>query len=191
MSSFVFEGIIIAQGETQSGQSQNGNKWMKVWYTIQQDQEKFPMKMVFEIFGEERLRKFALKEGERVRLRFRIDTKKYKDRVTPKEEWVDGIEADCEKKGIPLFMGSSIEAYASNPKKQYPEKLKTKELSSIRKGIYETDCNACGKHGMKREMCALSVQYGRGGPRYALGYLCHDCLDAWIEEYKLNDVPKQ
>ena len=80
MSSFVFEGIIIAQGETQSGQSQNGNKWMKVWYTIQQDQEKFPMKMVFEIFGEERLRKFALKEGERVRLRFRIDTKKYKDR---------------------------------------------------------------------------------------------------------------
>ena len=119
------------------------------------------------------------------------DTKKYKDRVTPKEEWVDGIEADCEKKGIPLFMGSGIEAYASNPKKQYPEKLKTKELSSIRKGIYETDCNACGKHGMKREMCALSVQYGRGGPRYALGYLCHDCLDAWIEEYKLNDVPKQ
>lgn len=80
MSSFVFEGIIIAQGETQSGQSQNGNKWMKVWYTIQQDQEKFPMKMVFEIFGEERLRKFALKEGEHVRLRFRIDTKKYKDR---------------------------------------------------------------------------------------------------------------
>ena len=57
------------------------------------------------------------------------DTKKYKDRVIPKEEWVDGIEADCEKKGIPLFMGSSIEAYASNPKKQYPEKLKRGVLS--------------------------------------------------------------
>lgn len=80
MSSFVFEGIIIAQGETQSGQSQDGKKWMKVLYTIQQDQEKFPMKMVFDIFGEERLRKFALKEGERVRLRFRIDTEKYKER---------------------------------------------------------------------------------------------------------------
>lgn len=80
MSSFVFEGIIIAQGETQSGQSQDGKKWMKVLYTIQEDQDKYPMKMVFDIFGEERLRKFALRQGERVRLRFRIDTEEYKGR---------------------------------------------------------------------------------------------------------------
>lgn len=81
MNNFVFEGEIIEQGDTQTGTSLSGKEWMKVRYIIREDGQNHPKEMVFDIFGEETLRRYCLKKGEYVRLTFRMDTKKFKEKV--------------------------------------------------------------------------------------------------------------
>ena len=81
MDNLIFEGEIIEQGDTQTGTSLSGKEWMKVRYIIREDGQNHPKEMVFDIFGEETLRRYCLKKGEYVRLTFRMDTKKFKEKV--------------------------------------------------------------------------------------------------------------
>ena len=73
-------GKLIAAMPTQSGTSQKtGNKWMSRQYVIE-TQEQYPKKMVFTVFGEERLKRFDLRKDETVTVLFDIDAHEYNGR---------------------------------------------------------------------------------------------------------------
>lgn len=73
-------GKLIAAMPTQSGTSQKtGNKWMSRQYVIE-TQEQYPKKMVFTVFGEERLQRFNLRRDEFITVLFDIDAHEYNGR---------------------------------------------------------------------------------------------------------------
>lgn len=73
-------GKLIAAMPTQSGESKRtGNKWMSRQYVIE-TQEQYPKKMVFTVFGEERLKRFDLRKDETVTVLFDIDAHEYNGR---------------------------------------------------------------------------------------------------------------
>ena len=74
-------GKIIAVMPAQSGVSQRtGNTWMTQQYVLEVP-GMYPKRMVFEVFGEDRIKNFALKQGEEdVTVSFEIDAHEYNDR---------------------------------------------------------------------------------------------------------------
>jgi len=74
-------GTIIAVMPAQSGVSQRtGNQWMSQEYVLEVPGQ-YPKKMVFRIFGEDRIRQFNLHQGEQnVTVQFDIDAHEYNGR---------------------------------------------------------------------------------------------------------------
>ena len=74
-------GSIIAVMEPHSGVSQRtGNTWMTQEYVLEVP-GMYPKKMVFSIFGEDRIKQFALQQGEQnVTVQFEIDAHEYNGR---------------------------------------------------------------------------------------------------------------
>lgn len=80
-------GKIIAIMEARSGVSaRTGNPWMMQDYVLEVPGQ-FPRRMVFNIFGEERIKQFALQAGEEVTVQFDIDAREYNGR------WYNDIRA--------------------------------------------------------------------------------------------------
>lgn len=74
-------GTIIAVMPAQSGVSQRtGNQWMSQEYVLEVPGQ-YPRKMVFRIFGEDRIRQFNIQQGEQnVTIQFDIDAHEYNGR---------------------------------------------------------------------------------------------------------------
>lgn len=74
-------GTVIAVMQAQSGVSQRtGNQWMSQEYVLEVPGQ-YPKKMVFRIFGEDRIRQFNLHQGEQnVTVQFDIDAHEYNGR---------------------------------------------------------------------------------------------------------------
>jgi len=74
-------GNIIAVMPAQSGVSQRtGNQWMSQEYVLEVPGQ-YPRKMVFRIFGEDRIKQFNLHQGEQnVTVQFDIDAHEYNGR---------------------------------------------------------------------------------------------------------------
>ena len=74
-------GTIIAVLPAQSGVSQRtGNPWMSQEYVIEVP-GMYPKKMVFRIFGEDRIKQFALQQGQQnVTIQFDIDAHEHEGR---------------------------------------------------------------------------------------------------------------
>jgi hypothetical protein len=88
MSDFIFNGKIIAKGETREGVSQGtGQPWKSEQYIIQEESGNYPSKMAFDVFGEDRIREFNLKVGDVVKVHFDINSHIYNDR------WFNNIRA--------------------------------------------------------------------------------------------------
>ena len=81
-------GTIIAVMPAQSGTSQRtGNQWMSQEYVLEVPGQ-YPKKMVFRIFGEDRIKQFNLHQGEQnVTVQFDIDAHEYNGR------WFNEIRA--------------------------------------------------------------------------------------------------
>lgn len=80
-------GKIIAIMEARSGVSaRTGNPWMMQEYVLEVPGQ-FPRRMVFNIFGEERIKQFSLQAGEEVTVQFDIDAREYNGR------WFNDIRA--------------------------------------------------------------------------------------------------
>lgn len=79
------EGRIIFVALPQSGTSQRGS-WMSQDYVIETD-ERYPKKMCFNIFGEDKIREANIQVGERVKVYFDIDAREYQGR------WYNSIRA--------------------------------------------------------------------------------------------------
>lgn len=80
-------GKVIAILPARSGVSaRTGNQWMTQEYVIEVPGN-FPRKMVFNIFGEDRIRQFNIQAGEEITVQFDIDAREYQGR------WFNDIRA--------------------------------------------------------------------------------------------------
>ena len=87
-------GKIIAVLPANSGTSaRTGNPWMSQTYVIE-TQGQYPKKLAFDVFGEERIKQFDIKQGEELTVRFDFDAHEYNNR------WFNQIRAfNVEKSG--------------------------------------------------------------------------------------------
>ena len=73
-------GKIIAVLPANSGISaRTGNPWMSQTYVIE-TQGQYPKKLAFDVFGEERIKQFNIKQGEELTVSFDIDAHEYQGR---------------------------------------------------------------------------------------------------------------
>jgi len=80
-------GKLIEALPVKSGVSQRtGNTWMSREYVLETEGQ-YPKKFVFTVFGEDRLKQFALRKDERVLVYFDIDAHEYNGR------WFNEIQA--------------------------------------------------------------------------------------------------
>ena len=80
-------GKVIAIMEPRGGVSQRtGNNWMVQEYVIEVPGQ-YPKKMLFNIFGEDRIKQFNIQMGEEITVSFDIDAKEYNGR------WFNDIRA--------------------------------------------------------------------------------------------------
>ena len=79
------QGKVIAVMDPRSGESARG-KWMSQDYVIE-THDNFPRKMVFNIFGEDRIKQFNIQAGEEIAVSFDIDAHEYNGR------WFNNIRA--------------------------------------------------------------------------------------------------
>ena len=88
-------GKIIAVLPANSGTSaRTGNPWMSQTYVIE-TQGQYPKKLAFDVFGEERIKQFNIKQGDDITVSFDIDAHEYNNR------WFNQIRAfNVEKSGL-------------------------------------------------------------------------------------------
>lgn len=80
-------GKLIAAMPTRSGvSSRSGNAWMSREYVLEVPGQ-YPKKMVFTVFGEDKLKQFALRKDETVTVQFEIDANEYQGK------WYNKIQA--------------------------------------------------------------------------------------------------
>lgn len=80
-------GKIIAILPAQSGvSSRTGNPWMSQDYVLEVPGQ-YPRKMVFRVFGEDRIKQFNIQAGEELTVQFDIDAREYNGR------WFNDIRA--------------------------------------------------------------------------------------------------
>ena len=80
-------GLIIAVMPAKSGVSaRTGNPWMNQEYVIEIPGQ-YPKRCVFSIFGEDRIKQFAIQNGETITVQFDIDAREYQGR------WFNEIRA--------------------------------------------------------------------------------------------------
>lgn len=83
-----FTGRIIAIMQARSGISKaSGNSWMTQEYVIEETEGQYPKKMVFSVFGEDKVREFALSVNRQVTVHFDINAREYQGR------WYNDIRA--------------------------------------------------------------------------------------------------
>ena len=80
-------GKVIAIMEARGGVSaRTGNPWMTQEYVIEVPGQ-YPRKMVFNIFGEDKIKQFNIQAGEEITVQFDIDAREYNGR------WFNDIRA--------------------------------------------------------------------------------------------------
>jgi hypothetical protein len=80
-------GKVIAIMEARSGVSaRTGNPWMTQEYVIEVPGQ-FPRKMMFNVFGEDRIKQFNIQAGDEITVQFDIDAREFNGR------WYNDIRA--------------------------------------------------------------------------------------------------
>lgn len=59
-----FTGKIIAAGQVQMGTSQNGTQWSSCEYVIEELNQQYPSRSVFQVYGSDKLQQFNIQVGE-------------------------------------------------------------------------------------------------------------------------------
>lgn len=79
--------IIIVQPERSGVSQRTGTEWKVQEYVLETINEQFPRKMVFEVFGADRIANFNIKAGDVMTVSFDIDAREYNGR------WYNQIRA--------------------------------------------------------------------------------------------------
>lgn len=101
------QGRVIAETPERSGTSARG-EWKAKDYVIE-THENFPKKMVFSVFGDERLKRFNVQVGQEVLVSFDIDAHEYNGR------WFNSIRAYDVRQVDPAQYGAAQATPAAQP----------------------------------------------------------------------------
>ena len=85
-----FTGLIIATEAIQTGMSQNGQSWTSQNFVIEELNQQYPSRAVFQVFGSDKIQQFALQQGEVVTVHLGLKARQGKD-----GRWFNSI--DCWK----------------------------------------------------------------------------------------------
>lgn len=101
-------GKIIAVLPERSGVSaRSGSEWKVASYVVETVNERFPRKMMFEVFGADKIQQYNIQGGEMVRVSFDIDAHEYNGR------WFNSIRAwnvDRNIESAPAAVAASVGA---------------------------------------------------------------------------------
>lgn len=118
-------GRIIAALEPRSGTSKaTGNPWKMQEFVLETINEQYPHKMMFSVFGEDKLQQAAINIGDEVTVSFDVNAREYNGR------WYNDIRAwrvshevagNVQSQGIPNNQAPIVDAFApSNEKDDLP-----------------------------------------------------------------------
>lgn len=113
------QGKVIAVMEPKSGVSNaSGNPWMLQEYVIE-THDQFPRKMLFEVFGEEKIRQFSIQVGEELTVFFDINAREWNGRYFNSiRAWrVDRYDPNAPQNPIPAA-GTAVPNQAPFPPAQ-------------------------------------------------------------------------
>lgn len=117
MDALKIEGRILKVMPAQSGTSQRtGNSWMTQEYVLQfhvWDGARNPNHFIFRVFGEDRIKQFAIKEGDDVRVHYYPDGHEHEGR------WFG--ENDAHKVEILMRDGQTIAQPPTSPETPVPQ----------------------------------------------------------------------
>ena len=100
-------GKIIAVLQARSGVSQRtGNSWMTQEYVMEVPGQ-YPRHMVFNIFGEDRIKQFNIQMGEDLTVSFDIDAHEFNGR------WFNDVRAFNVTRGVAPMPGAPVQTGAS------------------------------------------------------------------------------
>lgn len=72
-----FTGVIVEVSPVQQGNSKkDGKPWVKQEFVIEEVNQRYPSRCVFQVFGQERLQKFSLGQGEMITAHLGINANK-------------------------------------------------------------------------------------------------------------------
>lgn len=74
-----FTGRIIAQGQIQMGTSQKGTQWSSCEYTIEELNQQYPARAVFQVFGSDKIQQFGIQVGEIITANIGLKARQSKD----------------------------------------------------------------------------------------------------------------
>jgi hypothetical protein len=75
MADNYFEGAIIWASDIQRGTSSKGTEWARQEYVVEEERGAFPRKMLFTVFGEDKIRRFNISLKDRVKVHFDINAR--------------------------------------------------------------------------------------------------------------------
>ena len=79
--------IIQVLPERSGTSARTGSEWRMGSYVLETTTDRFPRKMMFEVFGSDKIQQFNIQVGEMVRVSFDIDAREYLGR------WYNSIRA--------------------------------------------------------------------------------------------------
>ncbi|MEE0118989.1 MAG: DUF3127 domain-containing protein [Bacteroidaceae bacterium] len=79
--------IIQVLPERSGTSARTGSEWRMGSYVLETTTDRFPRKMMFEVFGLDKIQQFNIQVGEMVRVSFDIDAREYQGR------WYNSIRA--------------------------------------------------------------------------------------------------
>lgn len=79
--------IIQVLPERSGTSARTGSEWRMGSYVLETTTDRFPRKMMFEVFGSDKIQQFNIQVGEIVRVSFDIDAREYQGR------WYNSIRA--------------------------------------------------------------------------------------------------
>ena len=82
-----FIGKVIYIGQKRSGTSSSGKAWATQDFVVEDNTSRYPRKLCFSVFGEERLQNFNILMGETISVSFDVDAHEYQGR------WFNNITA--------------------------------------------------------------------------------------------------
>ena len=72
-----FTGVIVEVSPVQQGNSKkDGKPWAKQEFVIEEVNQRYPSRCVFQVFGQERLQKFSIGQGEMITVHLGINANK-------------------------------------------------------------------------------------------------------------------
>ncbi len=118
-------GRIIVALEPRSGTSKaSGNPWKMQEFVLETINEQYPHKMMFSVFGEDKLQQAAINIGDEVTVSFDVNAREYNGR------WYNDIRAwrvshevagNVQSNGVPNYQAPNMDAFApSNEKDDLP-----------------------------------------------------------------------